>query len=103
MVPDAEEFLLDPVKTTEMYPDFQKNSGTKKFITKGPKPREEEKKENRNEVKPVEKKEEVRKEEVKKEEKKVEVAVKVGPEEFRTFKFLKSCFPLKSSFKEWIL
>ena len=81
-----------------MYPDFH-SKGNKKYIpiTKGPKPKEEEKP---NEVEKttttpakVEKKPEVKPKTEEKQE---------DPEGFKTYKFLKSSFPKKSSFKEWI-
>ena len=49
-------------------------------------------------MKPVEKKEEIKP--VEKKEKEVEA--KTDAEEFKTYKFRKDSFPLKSSFKEWV-
>ena len=72
-----------------MYPDFT-SKGNKKYITKGPKPKEE-----KPAAKPVkvEKQPEVKPKAEEKQE---------DPEGLHSYKFLKAAFPKKSSFKEWI-
>ena len=88
------------MESDELYPDFQTKSN-KKYITKGkPAQKEEEKKEVAQKSSP---KKEEKKEVVAEKKEETKPTVQVNPDEFRTYRFLKTAFPQKSSFKEWLV